>query len=82
VVWWVFWGVLGFAVLVFLIVLATLGRRLGPLRRELDRLRIRAEQADRVREKSEAMRERMLALQDEVEHLRPPPGGFGGVRRP
>src|SRR5215211_7932234 len=91
VVWWIVSGVLLLAVLVFVAVLAALGWRMRPLRREVYRLRLRAVQAQGLETRAAEVRERAMDLQERVDAVTAaaqrlrggPPGGFdGGARAP
>jgi hypothetical protein len=69
VVWWIVSGVLLLTVVVFAVVLATLGGRLRPLRRAVGRLRLRAEEAEKLQTKVMAVQERALDLAERVEEV-------------
>jgi hypothetical protein len=93
VVWWIVAGVLLLAVVVFVAVLAALGVRLRPLRREVGRLQVRAEEAQRLQGKVLQVQERAVDLAERAgeaaaaaERLRvprgaAPPGGSGDGTR-
>jgi hypothetical protein len=93
VVWWIVVGVLLLAVVVFGAVMAVLGGRLRPLRREVGRLQARAEEAQRLQSKVMQVQERAQDLAERAEQATAaaerlrgspglaPPGGSGDGAR-
>jgi hypothetical protein len=69
VVWWIVSGVLLLAVVVFAAVLAVLGGRLRPLRREVGRLQMRAEEAEKLQTRAMAVQEQAQHLAERVEEV-------------
>jgi hypothetical protein len=79
VVWWVVAGVLVLAILVLVVALTSLAGRVRPLSRAQRRLRLRAEQVEKLQAKVLAVEEHAAVLQSRIqetamraEHLRPP----------
>lgn len=65
--WWIVLGVAVLAVVAFGASVMSLMGRFRPLERSLRRLRLRAEQAERLQTKVFAVRERMAQLRSSVE---------------